>query len=485
MFHEMALVREALATGTLPRGDVFAYTPTVSPVVHHEWLTGAVLYFVAVVTGLGGAGVRLLQVLLFAGTVLACYRCARLRGAGGAELAIFAPLVALVIGIGLTPVRAQMFTFLFVACLLLLLEQDRQGRRGWVGLWLAMYVVWLNLHGGVVAGVGLFGLHVAERFVRAAWSAGVRAAVRESWHLLAAGAALPVLALLNPYGADYLPYLWHAVLLDRPFIDEWAPLWDPRVHPALLGAYATMLAFLLYAVVRGGGPRRLPGLLLVAVAALMALRSQRLLPIYAIVWTAYVPAYLTRTPFAEPVRRAWRRYAAAVGAGALLAGLSFYVEAVRAQPWKLVVPTTGGLGSVYYPAGAVAYLSEVAFVGNLMTHFNVGAYVSWKLYPAVRVGMDSRYEVAYPPEAADENRRLYRAAPGWQAILARHGADAVLVPSWSPLDSLLAGERAGAAGGAWQEVYRDDGFAIFARTEVAELLPRVDRTGEALPAPFP
>jgi hypothetical protein len=34
-----------------------------------------------------------------------------------------------------------------------------------------------------------------------------------------------ILTVVNPYGWDYVPYLWHALLLDRPLVEEWAPLW--------------------------------------------------------------------------------------------------------------------------------------------------------------------------------------------------------------------------------------------------------------------
>ena len=63
LFHEMALIREALALGRIPMEDVFAQTSTVSPVVHHEWGTGAVLYFLVVGVALLGlhAGERYLR----------------------------------------------------------------------------------------------------------------------------------------------------------------------------------------------------------------------------------------------------------------------------------------------------------------------------------------------------------------------------------------------------------------------------------------
>jgi hypothetical protein len=41
VWHLMALFRETLAAGWVPLEDRFAYTPTVYPVVQHEWGTGA------------------------------------------------------------------------------------------------------------------------------------------------------------------------------------------------------------------------------------------------------------------------------------------------------------------------------------------------------------------------------------------------------------------------------------------------------------
>ena len=43
LFHEMSLYRQMESENRMPRTDAFAYTPTVEPVVHHEWATGAVL----------------------------------------------------------------------------------------------------------------------------------------------------------------------------------------------------------------------------------------------------------------------------------------------------------------------------------------------------------------------------------------------------------------------------------------------------------
>jgi hypothetical protein len=38
LFHQMCLARQFSEEGTFPMKDAFAYTPTVDPIVHHEWM---------------------------------------------------------------------------------------------------------------------------------------------------------------------------------------------------------------------------------------------------------------------------------------------------------------------------------------------------------------------------------------------------------------------------------------------------------------
>jgi hypothetical protein len=479
MYHEMALFRAALELGALPRDDIFAYTPTVSPSVHHEWGTGAILYLVAIVTGWGGAGVLALRALLVAATAALCVAVARRRGASWSALAVASPFAIALFAPGLSTLRAQAFTFLFLACLLFMFEVDRSGRRWWVVPWLAIFVVWINLHGGFVVGLGLLGVYVAERAWRRHREEGVwRIPIA---HLAALLLPLPLL-LVNPYGWDYVPYLWDALLLDRPLVAEWAPLWSGRALLAVQLVFLASAVVAVYAVARQR-ERDYRQLSILLVAAIATLGAQRLAPVYGVVWLCYVPPLLARTDLTVLLDRLWVRHWRVATAAAVLLTVHSGYQAIDARAWEVGVPTVDDAVPIHYPAGAVRYLEDQRFSGNLMTPFAAGAYVMWHLYPAVRVGMDSRYEVAYPPEAVTENQLLYGAALDWRALLEGYGTDAVLVPAGDALD--LAMSEAGKAGGDWKQVYRDDGFALFAPTPVAENLPRVDRRGEDIVARFP
>lgn len=461
MFHEMALIREALALGFFPLTDLWAYTPTVSPVVHHEWGTGAVLYGLVVATGWGWGAVKLLQFALLAGIAAAAYRATRNRGAHPLMAALLVGLAAALLSPGLAPVRAQMFTYLFTAVLLLLLPAHERLRGRLLLIWLPLFALWVNMHGGFVVGLGLFGLYTAESLVRDRLSAGNwTSALSRNRYLLAALPAMALLVLATPYGIHYPGYVWSAIHLDRAMIAEWAPIWDPRVQAPLVVAFAVSLLVPLYAILRSDRRHNQTGLSLLLAAALATILSQRMVPLYAIVWFCSIPGWLAHTPLQPLVIRLATRFRVAVAAAAIAVTIITAAALVRERSWELRFPAEPDGAAVYYPVGAVSYLRQTGFEGNVMTPYNVGAYVSWMLYPRVLVSLDSRYEVAYPTDQVEELETFYLASPGWEGTLDRYPPDAILAPVLSPVSQLLNNEPYRLE---WREVYRDAGHMLFIR----------------------
>ena len=466
LFHEMALARAALQRGGMPTRDLFAFTPTIFPSVHHEWGTGMVLYWI--VTRFGAAGLLALKYLLGFSVAFLTARAARRLGAAWEVLCLLSPLALMMADIGFTTVRAQFFTLLFAAALLVLLQRDREGRRLWVVPWLLLHTVWLNLHGGFVVGPLLLGCHWLEQVLRSR---------KAQWHLIACGMAMLALVPVNPYGLDYARYLGGALTMSRPANPEWRPVW---ASPSLAVLFGLSLLVAAHAW-RRGGSRQPPGWIAVVVFALAALLHVRHLSIYAVVWAAFVPAWAGATPAGEAIRSFWKGNRQLVMATSLVVMVLGVGASLAFQPWRLRVPVSredlerGPM--IAYPSGAVRYLRERKFEGNVMTPFVEGSYVSWELYPAVKVGLDGRYEVAYRPGVAEEILAFYAGQPGWDRTLRRYPADLVLVRATDPVGSLLA-ERSG-----WGRVYQDDAFELFARPGI--VLPHVDLRGKPIEPLFP
>ncbi len=301
VFHEMALYREALVLGSFPTNDVFAFTPTVTPSVHHEWGTGAVLYLASVESGLGIHGIALLRLLLIAALWLLLYRVARMRGADPVVFAVVAAITFLFSGL--------VFQRFVHNCLRSSSSPLRCGCKSsmraadelWVVAWWLMLVGWLNLHAGFIVGLAMFAAHCAER-IALAWmrSHSVRQSWQSTWHLFAVAGCIPVALLINPYGWQYITYLMHALTMPRPLIVEWHALWN--TYAPLLTMTAFTFSVLLFAYCqRYQRPSHMRGAAMLGLAAYEALSHIRHGSLYGAIWIAYVPAWLSHTPLGKAI----------------------------------------------------------------------------------------------------------------------------------------------------------------------------------------
>jgi hypothetical protein len=443
VFHEMALIRESIVLGHIPTVDLFAYTPTLPYSVHHEWGAGVIVYFVC--NWFGGAGLLLLKYSLAAVLAWLCIVLARSRNSDFLPaFAILAPIGILFVGHAFSPVRAQLYTLVLVACLLYFLERDREGERRWIAWWLLLSVLWANLHAGFVAGIVLIGVHCLEQLLRG-----------KRWlHLPLIAAAMVLLVAVNPYGTNYYPYLWRGLAMPRQAIAEWGPVWQP--FPSFESVvFLLSLLPILYAA-RNIGLRGMPGLAIVCATAAEGALHHRMIPFYGIAWTCYVTGYILATPFGVWLKALFDRPPLIHQAAWVLVAFFFLDLTITYRPWNLAVPGDGKAGEVVYPTGAVEYLSKLRFKGNVMVPFEYGAYVSWKMYPSVLVSIDSRYEAAYPSWWVDEIFGFYDARPGWKQTLAAYPTDVVLVRRTQPLALAMKETN-------WRWVYIDRAYEVYER----------------------
>lgn len=123
-----------------------------------------------------------------------------------------------------------------------------------------------------------------------------------------------------------------------------------------------------------------------------------------------------------------------------------------------------------------------------MVPFDAGAYVSWNLYPNVKVSMDSRFEVAYSIKSVTDNINFYSANEGWQDTLARYSTDAILVPRWSKVEIILrqnTTQKSPDSSTIWIPVYIDDGYSLYMRSYFEHEYPIEDMSGTRIIGTFP
>jgi len=474
-FHEMALARVWCTAGSFPVDDVFAFTHTVAPAVHHEWGTGLVLYWTAELSPLGLHGMALLRIALIACLAALLYRAARNEGAHPYLIAVLAPLVFPMLWVGFGNLRAQLFTLVLLAAQLLFMQSDWKGGRRWVVGWFLLYVVWLNVHAGFVVGLALIVYHIGIR-----WTYGllfdacgnlrpgrmVQTQVwREQWARMWHHSLIPALAVLgsglNPWGWNYPIYLWRAITMQRHTMLEWQPLWM-TYDPAL-----TMIAFigsllLIGYVAKNRRWNRLHGWFFLCLAAYMACKHLRHGSLYSVLWIAWMPGWVTATPLGRSIVASLQNRRPIAMVSCMSAMIVFGTYAASQRIWLTTVPDRDPGGVMVYPVAACNYINARQLHGNMLTPFVAGGYVSWRSYPAIRVSLDGRYEVAYRDDVLPKHDRFFLAQDGWSELLEEYPVDMILVQNSAPVIAKLQDKTNEKS---WTAIYSDTAFTLFAKKE--------------------
>jgi hypothetical protein len=451
--------------GRFPYFDVFAYVPTLKPWVYHEWLTGVLFY--PIYQTLGDTGLQILKYALGLATVGVTYYTARRRGADPLPTALILFIALGGLSMGYSPVRAQVFTYLFFAIFLYLLESARlSGNRRWLWVLVPIQIVWCNLHGGFLAGLGLILLYaVGEALSRRPFRAYL------GWFLLAGLATL-----VNPYGLKYWIYLVRAVTMPRPEITEWLSLYGGYKQGILASTdffYFLILIVVAVLLVMWNRWREITPALVTLLTLYLGVRHSRHLVFFALTFGAFMPVLLTaffREFKTRPEIIPWiQRLGGKIPALVVILLIFIYAyRLVSRNPLNLKFPSEPNPAAkfeIYYPVGAINYLQQRRLSGKLLVYFNWGEYCLWKLYPQCHVAIDGRYETVYPQSLNQEYFDFLNARKNWRNFLEHYPPDMILIELRSKLYSLLSRNP------EWRQVYADPGCALFQRQEEVAARP--------------
>jgi hypothetical protein len=436
------------------RAEIYSWTANGQPFINHEY--GADLILGATHSLLGGSGPLLLKVAIGLLTFGLAWRL------GTTSLSWLASAVALAVGaVAVTEIsygfaaRPQIFTALGLAVELMLIRRIHTGQRLWAIALPILFLVWINIHGGALAGVGLLGLVAGATALQFLWRRGE---IRVGTVITLWLATLAVLASLccNPWGPPLVCWLVQSVFWLRPEIEEWNPTpfgWD---HAALF----ILIALALFAWTASRRPRRLWEVAVCGAFAVLALRSVRNTPLFAIVALALVPPHLTdalarfrnqfdgllelcRKPLFQP---------AAVGLLAI-ASLSIVVSTFtlhKEHPLTMEVPRSR------YPTAAIEFIRNHQLRGKILNFFDWGDMIIFQL-PDCAPSLDGRLDACYSRSLIAAHWKFYNGEAVDQSVLPIDRADFALLPS-KLVGTLALRNRPG-----WRVVYFDETAALLAR----------------------
>jgi len=472
--------------GHIPYTDVFSYTAAGT-----EWiypvLSQVLLYLSYVVGGYG-----LLSWLGAAACVTTVALLLRRSSIVGVILAIAAvPLIA-----ACTPPRAEMFTAVLFAAYVNLLWDYHQTGKGSLWLLPVLMCLWVNLHLGFIAGLGMCGAFVLielEDAIAPARRADALLRLKQAAPWLIATLAA---TLVNPWGwRTYAAIERQASIVQTHsmWIWEWQGL---RLSPVALAkalewrdpdsAVFWLIFAASIAVLCELAKRRFVPALLLAGAIYVVVHAMRMEASFASITVVIGGAVLSQTLSLVRKNRiaAWLDMSARSGAIAAVA-LAVIACFVGIRSFDLITNRLylrtplafsifGAGESRWQPVRAAAFVLREQLPRNLFHDFNSGGFVVWNLSPKYPDYIDGR-SVPFGSSLLLENSSLLEQSldsPAWSNEADARGINTMLLSMDFEAGTALRSLGSYCDAQKWRPVFLDAFGAVFLRVspETADLV---------------
>ena len=415
-FARLIVGERFIEQGILPFKDFLSYTPT-HPWYDHEWGAGVVFYLF--LKYFGAFGTILLQTILMFGTSIFVIKTQKLQKPKYPTSILFMTVfLALFYHINSSGIRCHLFSFFCFSLFLYLMEKLRSDYSTKL-IWIIppIVVLWNNLHGGVVSGLGLIFMYMAGAILS-----------KKPWKKYFALLAISTpLLIVNPYGYKYLGFLLSATTMHRKYIVEWWSFLAARhfwyyLLPSLYGIFAFSVSLI------GKKKIDITKTIVLAVTLYSGLAHVKLLSLTLIVSAALcysdimvlifrLKKFVVRLKI--PCKNLLKILEEALYPAVLICTL-------LAVPFSS--PMYPRCDLYKYPLYETEFLMINNIKGNIVVPFGLGSYVSYKLYPNNLIFMDGRYEEVYNDKEFLMLRDFWLAEDNWQDILNNYPTE-ILMPN--------------------------------------------------------
>jgi len=449
LYWHLTTGRYIVETRTVPMADPFSSTMLGKPWVVIFWLAQVVLYVVYQAAGL--AGLSLLVAALVTLTLIFVWK----QLSGPIFLRALIVLLAAAVSGPVWTARPHLITYLLTAVVayLLFLYKWKQIDRLWVVP--LLFIVWVNTHGGYIAGFMLLGAFIVgeglSNLVHATGSEIV------SWRRLRKVLIISVISgavlLINPHtiNAILLPLKTVGLQTLQASIDEWA---SPNFHQLFQQPFIWML--LLTLVVVGWSGRRLDvtDAITLVVFAYISFLARRNIGLFALICAPI----LSRHAAAWWEKSRWGQRQ--LSPGKSIANLLILILVGCAMILKILLPLSPVVQQqadrAALPIGAADWIMQHRPAGMMFNGYNLGGYLLWRLWPDYPVYVDGRTDL-YDDAFLREYQAVINTAPGFEGVFDRQNVGFIVIEKSAPLAVWLAQSD------RWRLAYEDDRTVIYTK----------------------
>jgi hypothetical protein len=445
-----------LNTHTIPHQDMFSFITPPLPWTAHEWLSEVIMALVFRASGL--TGIVLFFTLIISLIYYFLFRILRSEKENILLVIIIALLATASSQIHWLA-RPHIFSLGLLLIWYYLLDAYHHRDKNLLFLFPPLMILWVNLHGGFVAGFFLLGIYFLGNIITFLTVAETE---RGIYLIKSRNLGLTILfclmaALINPFGYHILLFPFNLVS-NRYLMDHVMEFLSPNFHDPLPFKYFLLLMITIFAISR----KRLNfvEIALVLFFTNMALYSARYIPLFAII---AAPIMLRSAGRIVDQSSGWlidflkRRAEAIASIDRTAKGFLWPVAGI------LIVVFCAADGRLEYtfnakvkPVAAVEFLKREPINGNMYNNDEFGDYIIYAAWPQYKVFFDGRSDM-YGIERLKEYNKIASFDTGWEDVLDKYKISWIIFDAHSALSRFLLKND------DWRLIYADKVANIFVK----------------------
>lgn len=425
-----------IQTGSILKSDFLSYIPT-HIWYDHEWGSGVVFYLIYKI--FGSFGFIILHALLIFLTFFTCTKIQKLHSVKSYNLLFYAITVCVYFTLSNFPVRCQLFSFLFFTIFLYIFELARNDKSKWLWLTPILMIIWNNLHGGCVAGIGLFLMYIMGEYLNK----------KDYKQYILPFIFCVVSLVINPWGIKYILFLLQATTMTRNWVVEWYSLFHPLFSNQYIAVKFYIITTILLEIsflIKFKAKLDYTKYIVLIGTYIMGFSHLKLLPFTLISILAF--EYSDIKSLLAPIKLLKNKYFnMLILASVLTLCIYNFSEYTPQQHIKS------------YPYKSVEFIRINNIKGNLLSDFTYGSYLGYKLYPQNKIYMDGRYEEVFYPNTLPILMAFLYESKNFDTILSKQKTDIILLRNGYPVVETLINSK------KWIPIYTEKNFVTLVRSK--------------------